>query len=109
MLSYFFITSRQPPAFTLFPYTTLFRSDDDGDYFTWTLDEVRAVLTPEESRVIELHYDDARFFRSQNGANLDRKSTRLNSSHGSISHAVFRLKKKKSNDKKTQKDEKYTM
>jgi uncharacterized protein len=31
--------------------------DDDGDYFTWTLDEVRAVLTPEESRVIELYYD----------------------------------------------------
>lgn len=31
--------------------------DDDGDYFTWTLDEVRAVLTAEESRVIELYYD----------------------------------------------------
>src|SRR5579862_1338737 len=31
--------------------------DDDGDYFTWTLDEVRAVLTPEESRVVELTYD----------------------------------------------------
>ena len=31
--------------------------DDDGDYFTWTLEEVRAVLTPEESRVIELTYD----------------------------------------------------
>jgi uncharacterized protein YyaL (SSP411 family) len=31
--------------------------DDDGDHFTWTLDEVRAVLTPEESRVIELFYD----------------------------------------------------
>jgi uncharacterized protein YyaL (SSP411 family) len=31
--------------------------DDDGDYFTWTLEEVRAVLEPEESRVIELHYD----------------------------------------------------
>jgi len=31
--------------------------DDDGDYFTWTLDEVRAVLPAEESRVIELHYD----------------------------------------------------
>ena len=31
--------------------------DDDGDYFTWTLDEVRSVLTPEESRVIELYYD----------------------------------------------------
>jgi uncharacterized protein YyaL (SSP411 family) len=31
--------------------------DDDGDYFTWTLDEARAVLTPEEARVIELYYD----------------------------------------------------
>jgi len=31
--------------------------DDDGDYFTWTLEEVRAVLTPEESRVVELRYD----------------------------------------------------
>jgi uncharacterized protein len=31
--------------------------DDDGDYFTWTLDEVRAVLTPEESRAVELRYD----------------------------------------------------
>ncbi len=31
--------------------------DDDGDYFTWTLEEVRAVLTPDESRVIELYYD----------------------------------------------------
>jgi uncharacterized protein YyaL (SSP411 family) len=31
--------------------------DDDGDYFTWTLDEVRAVLSPEESRIIELYYD----------------------------------------------------
>jgi hypothetical protein len=31
--------------------------DDDGDYFTWTLDEVRAILTPDESRVIELYYD----------------------------------------------------
>src|SRR5437660_7483742 len=34
-----------------------FSLDDDGDYFTWTLDEVRAVLTTEESRVIELYYD----------------------------------------------------
>jgi uncharacterized protein YyaL (SSP411 family) len=31
--------------------------DDDGDYFTWTLDEVRAVLSPEEARVVELRYD----------------------------------------------------
>jgi len=34
-----------------------FSLDDDGDYFTWTLEEVRAVLTPEESRVFELFYD----------------------------------------------------
>ena len=34
-----------------------FSLDDDGDYFTWTVDEVRAVLTPEESRVVELYYD----------------------------------------------------
>ncbi|MFY9527687.1 MAG: thioredoxin domain-containing protein [Candidatus Acidiferrales bacterium] len=33
--------------------------DDDGDYFTWTVDEVRAVLSPEEARVIELYYDVA--------------------------------------------------
>ena len=31
--------------------------DDDGDYFTWTLDEVRRVLSPEESKVVELYYD----------------------------------------------------
>ncbi len=31
--------------------------DDDGDYFTWTLEEVRSALNPEESRVIELYYD----------------------------------------------------
>jgi uncharacterized protein len=31
--------------------------DDDGDYFTWTLEEVRAVLTPEESRAVEVYYD----------------------------------------------------
>jgi uncharacterized protein len=31
--------------------------DDDGDYFTWTLDELRAALTPEESRVAEMHFD----------------------------------------------------
>ena len=31
--------------------------DDDGDYFTWTIDEARAVLTPEEAQVAALHYD----------------------------------------------------
>src|SRR2546429_6006742 len=73
---------RRPPRSTLFPYTTLFRSD-------------RIQNTKERS----LH--DAR--RNQAGAaessthipRGDRKSTRLNSSHGYISYAVFCLKKKK--------------
>ena len=37
--------------------------EDDGDYFTWTLDEVRAMLPPEEARVIELYYDVGRTAR----------------------------------------------
>src|SRR5207245_7984342 len=67
---------RRPPRSTLFPYTTLFRSD--------FVDEHRAVV-----RLLE--HATAR----RNGAGEDRKSTRLNSSHGSISYAVFCLKKKK--------------
>src|SRR5438128_4865155 len=64
---------RRPPRSTLFPYTTLFRSplpigEPWGDY---------AVSTARWKGVL-----------------LDRKSTRLNSSHGSISYAVFCLKKK---------------
>src|SRR5688572_32472570 len=66
----------RPPKSTLFPYTTLFRSDLDN---------------------VEL--DLAGGHRSQLGAQLldvDRKSTRLNSSHSQISYAVFCLKKKNS-------------
>jgi len=33
------------------------RLDDDGDYFTWSLDELRAALLPEEARLMELYYD----------------------------------------------------
>src|SRR2546422_4321867 len=67
---------RRPPRSTLFPYTTLFRSvklevTSDGSI------QGRAVTIP-------LH-----------GGREDRKSTRLNSSHGYISYAVFCLKKKK--------------
>src|SRR5438067_8306682 len=70
----FFLTFRRPPRSTLFPYTTLFRSvmffADAAAAFT----NLRSALGP--------------------GGRLDRKSTRLNSSHVSISYAVFCLKKK---------------
>src|SRR5438128_4239801 len=69
---------RRPPRSTLFPYTTLFRSPN---------------LTP---------FADGGFVVSAGAGAVDvrpgdRKSTRLNSSHGSISYAVFCLKKKKKN------------
>src|SRR6516165_10365890 len=66
---------RQPPRFTLFPYTTLFRS--------WPLCRTRHPR----------RYPGALFVRAI-GAQ-DRKSTRLNSSHSQISYAVFCLKKNK--------------
>src|SRR5689334_23879122 len=69
---------RRPPRSTLFPYTTLFRST-----------HAAAHLAPPgyAARVPAVH--------RENSAAGDRKSTRLNSSHSSISYAVFCLKKKK--------------
>src|SRR2546429_4345346 len=83
-LSFFFLMIRRPPRSTLFPYTTLFRSlvgAGGGDRL--------------ESR------PGGREPGALNGVGIevrpieDRKSTRLNSSHGYISYAVFCLKKKK--------------
>src|SRR5256885_11992872 len=65
---------RRPPRSTLFPYTTLFRSDACRPNRRWLGDRRRAGIAPELQR--------------------DRKSTRLNSSHLVISYAVFCLKKK---------------
>src|SRR5690348_18016585 len=87
---------RRPPRSTLFPYTTLFRSNQIRD-FNYVDDVVDAILragASEEANgeVFNLggepisHVDLTR---------LDRKSTRLNSSHPSISYAVFCLKKKR--------------
>src|SRR5438309_3516591 len=70
----------RPPRSTLFPYTTLFRSDN-----------ARA------GRVVHFHLQRLREHRrilDDLGGGRDRKSTRLNSSHSSISYAVFCLKKK---------------
>src|SRR3989442_5281885 len=70
---------RRPPRSTLFPYTTLFRSVSDSGF--------------EHSRyAVEYPTGCCNFL-----ASLDRKSTRLNSSHVRISYAVFCLKKKKRN------------
>src|SRR2546429_6522179 len=77
-LKFFFLMIRRPPRSTLFPYTTLFRSD-------------RAAAHPHQARQgFRAQCDSAR----QANLSLDRKSTRLNSSHGYISYAVFCLKKK---------------
>src|SRR3712207_7357908 len=91
---------RRPPRSTLFPYTTLFRSNLNDAY----LQEARfqgADLREANLREANLRYADFQGADLQ-GAKvtdvqlfLDRKSTRLNSSHANISYAVFCLKKKK--------------
>src|SRR3712207_8079873 len=94
---------RRPPRSTLFPYTTLFRSSGScviygrsdstinrGGVRMGTSEIYSAVESVEEvtdSLVVDIH--------RQSGEALDRKSTRLNSSHANISYAVFCLKKKK--------------
>src|SRR2546429_6237904 len=84
---------RRPPRSTLFPYTTLFRSRAPepmpGDP-TSALGSMGNYLFATEVLVDALREDAAR-------QSEDRKSTRLNSSHGYISYAVFCLKKKKHN------------
>src|SRR2546422_6995664 len=98
-LFFFFLMIRRPPRSTLFPYTTLFRS---------------VALAPEAVVVDRRPLPRSRSVApaslgqplphargSRDGiicAHLDRKSTRLNSSHGYISYAVFCLKKKKIED-----------
>src|SRR2546422_4688985 len=74
---------RRPPRSTLFPYTTLFRSSSPKD-----LDQVHALQD-----AIKVSQKSPGQFETPKWE--DRKSTRLNSSHGYISYAVFCLKKKK--------------
>src|SRR5258707_5712466 len=75
---FFFLMIRRPPRSTLFPYTTLFRSQ-------------KATAEQAQGPIRALLHDAI----MQQGADRDRKSTRLNSSHANISYAVFCLKKKK--------------
>src|SRR3712207_8632019 len=85
---------RRPPRSTLFPYTTLFRSEPRD--FNMML---KTHLGPveDESGLHYLRPETAQgiFVNFANVMGADRKSTRLNSSHANISYAVFCLKKKK--------------
>src|SRR2546422_3053131 len=94
---------RRPPRSTLFPYTTLFRSVLKAVRIAEMVRQVRAqdiefheetpIVAKNRQRDSEAAHDaEIVFFRA---VSLDRKSTRLNSSHGYISYAVFCLKKKK--------------
>src|SRR2546422_6398500 len=86
---FFFLMIRRPPRSTLFPYTTLFRSSL-GLQTAGRIDRQFAVLLG------PAFLDGAGALPPRRQAHrLDRKSTRLNSSHGYISYAVFCLKKKK--------------
>src|SRR5438876_5334927 len=84
--SFFFLGIQRPPRSTLFPYTTLFRSED-----VWIAD-LRSGVDVEASPYT---IPGARNGVGRSLHVQDRKSTRLNSSHPSISYAVFCLKKKK--------------
>src|SRR3712207_9198031 len=92
---FFFLMIRRPPRSTLFPYTTLFRSDGDVEGGGRLVGDEQVGLAGDRhgdhrplphaaGELVRVHVDP-----------LDRKSTRLNSSHANISYAVFCLKKKK--------------
>src|SRR3712207_8934875 len=100
---------RRPPRSTLFPYTTLFRSETGSQRFTFDLPQLADGLNfvalsmgvfglGEILRNLEHEHTRSVMVKHVSGLMLskaeDRKSTRLNSSHANISYAVFCLKKK---------------
>src|SRR5947199_5022101 len=85
---------RQPPISTLFPYTTLFRSRHGR--IDWRCDmKKRAVLGQRPQMMDQEAACRFALVARETAGRLDRKSTRLNSSHLGNSYAVFCLKKKK--------------
>src|SRR2546421_7174338 len=98
---------RRPPRSTLFPYTTLFRSHFLRAFERFAQRERFLPLTRGEVAVAHARRETIGFARRRHADDLDaeaelvdRKSTRLNSSHDQISYAVFCLKKKKNKKKK---------
>src|SRR5436309_5009636 len=101
MLEFFCLIHRRPPSTTLFPYTTLFRSDRDPLRVDREVTRQEVEREPERSSGSRGLIDDqhepieTEEFSKPLPLAADRKSTRLNSSHVKISYAVFCLKKKK--------------
>src|SRR5206468_8224107 len=107
--SLFFFMTRRPPRSTLFPYTTLFRSAyleskpleevvlfrDEMANMVWGVEKTVRLPDGTSRPGSEVASETRAFLQRQ----LDRKSTRLNSSHDQISYAVFCLKKKKKKKK----------
>src|SRR3712207_8726086 len=104
---FFFLMIRRPPRSTLFPYTTLFRSGQEGGGHADGAGQHAARVVAQiqhqsfQVRVLGIdgvdlldHVIDGRLLELR-----DRKSTRLNSSHANISYAVFCLKKKTKHNK----------
>src|SRR3712207_8664062 len=97
---------RRPPRSTLFPYTTLFRSEPVIGEQAHVLREAKPIELGQKGRAREREphgpehaadiddEDDESRRQEGKGCGQDRKSTRLNSSHANISYAVFCLKKK---------------
>src|SRR3712207_8935016 len=98
---------RRPPRSTLFPYTTLFRSPSEGGSAVVVVKAADATSAEVVSGIERLQAETAarpalfegkpsvELSSDKTVASIDRKSTRLNSSHANISYAVFCLKKKK--------------
>src|SRR3712207_8832868 len=99
---------RRPPRSTLFPYTTLFRSrivqetmqDSGGDVEWYARDDHEGFIREPHDKGVSLHHLDVIVIgealpQMRSPIRVDRKSTRLNSSHANISYAVFCLKKTK--------------
>src|SRR3712207_8008006 len=88
---------RRPPRSTLFPYTTLFRSGLREARIWLDLPLIRGLVGPSRAVIVHSGYAAARVLAQvpEADVHIDRKSTRLNSSHANISYAVFCLKKKK--------------
>src|SRR3712207_7840190 len=93
---------RQPPRSTLFPYTTLFRSElhhaatGSGSLHAGTVVKIGYRQDMDPSAAVDLAI--RALFEAADEDSADRKSTRLNSSHANISYAVFCLKKKTINE-----------